>query len=88
TDGLIDVILVREGNALDMVEIVSKTLLGNFLDSDQVIFRQVKQLTLSSEPGMRFTIDGEVIDQEPVKFQVVPGAIQIIGNHSEIGKEP
>ncbi len=80
TDGLMDVIIIREGNVLDMVEMVSKTLLSSFLDCDQVIFRQVRQLKLHSVPGMRFTIDGEVIDEEPIQFDVVPGAIRIFGS--------
>ncbi len=78
TDGLIDVVIIRDGNAFDMVEIVSKTLLGKFLDCEQVIFRQAKKLTLVSTPGMRFTIDGEVVDEEPIEFEVVRHAIQII----------
>jgi len=74
-DGLIDVILIRDGTTLDMVEIVSKTLMSDFLQSEQVIFRQVRSMRLRSDPGMSFTLDGEIIDQEPVVFEVVPGAI-------------
>ena len=76
-DGLLDIILIQNGSMLDMIEIVSKTLLSSFLDSDQVIFRQARQLKLHSVPGMRFTIDGEVIDEEPIQFDVVPQAIQM-----------
>lgn len=77
SDGLIDVILIRDGNVGDMVEIVANNLAGSFLDSPQVIFRQVESLRLQSEPTMRFTFDGEVIDEEPVRFEVVPAAIQM-----------
>ena len=77
-DGLLDVIIIREGTMMDMVEIVSKTLLTSFLDSDKVMFRQVKKLSLISNPDMRYTLDGEIIDQEPVNFEVVPGAINMI----------
>jgi diacylglycerol kinase (ATP) len=76
-DGLIDVLLIRDGTVLDMVDIVSTTLLRSFLDCEQVIYRQVKELHLHSTPGMRFTLDGEVIDEEPVKFTVVRAAIQV-----------
>ncbi len=76
-DGLIDVIVIRDGNVVDMVEIISKTLLSSFLESEQVIFRQVRTLRLSSSPAMRFTLDGEVIDEEPINFEVVPGAIEM-----------
>ncbi len=77
-DGLIDVIIIRDGGVIDMVEIVTKTLLSNVLESDQVIFRQVKKITLSSIPDMRFTVDGEVVDEYPTRFEVVPKAIRMM----------
>lgn len=77
-DGLLDVIIIREGTVIDMVDMISNTLLSSFLDSDKVTFRQVKHLSLRSDPGMRFTIDGEVIDEEPVNFEVIPGAIKMV----------
>ncbi len=75
TDGLLDVIMIRDGSVGDMLEIVANNLLGSFLESEQVIFRQARSLRLASTPAMRFTIDGEVVDQEPVKFEVIPSAI-------------
>ncbi len=74
-DGLFDVIIIRDGTFGDMLEIVANNLLGSFLECEQIIFRQARSLHLKSEPSMRFTIDGEVIDQEPVRFEIVPGAI-------------
>lgn len=88
SDGLIDVIIIRDGTVVDMVEIVSKTLLSSFLESEQVIFRQVKQLQLHSVPGMRFTLDGEVIDEEPVNFCIVPRAIRMfVGDDYALSEE-
>ncbi|TWU38818.1 Diacylglycerol kinase [Novipirellula aureliae] len=82
TDGLIDVVIVRNGTVGDMVEIVANNLLGDFLESDQVIFRQVRSLHPHSNPPMPFTMDGEVVDEAPVHFDVVPGAIHMhIGKH-------
>jgi diacylglycerol kinase (ATP) len=75
TDGLIDVIIIRDGVVGDMVEIVARNLLGSFLECEQVVFRQVRSLRIQSDPAMRFTLDGEVLPQEPVQFDVVPGAI-------------
>ncbi|WP_246146315.1 diacylglycerol/lipid kinase family protein [Rubripirellula lacrimiformis] len=77
TDGLFDVIIIRDGTVGDMVEIVTKNLMGDFLDSEQIIFRQVRSLQLQSSPTMRFTLDGEVFDDQPVQFDVVAGAIRI-----------
>jgi diacylglycerol kinase (ATP) len=77
-DGLLDVIIVRDGTVVEMVEIVASKLLGNFLESDQVIFRQARRLQLHAQPIMRFSLDGEVVDQEPVEFEIVPGAIDMV----------
>lgn len=76
-DGLMDVIVIRNGTVLDLMAIVGNAILGDYLASEQVVHRQVKQLKLRSEPGMRFTLDGEVIDEEPVEFKIVPGAIRM-----------
>ncbi len=76
-DGLMDVIIIQGGTILNIVDIVSQALLGNYLECEQVIHRQVGRLRLHSVPGMRFTIDGEVIDEEPVEFEALPGAISM-----------
>jgi diacylglycerol kinase (ATP) len=77
TDGLIDVVIIRDGVVGDMVEIVARNLLGDFLECEQVVFRQVQSFHLQSDPAMRFTLDGEVFAEQPVQFNVVPGAIGI-----------
>ncbi|WP_442509336.1 diacylglycerol/lipid kinase family protein [Novipirellula sp. SH528] len=76
-DGLLDVVLIKDGDVMDMVEIVAGNLLGNFLECEQVIYRQARRLKLYSDPPMRFTLDGEVVDEEPVEFECVPGAIRM-----------
>ena len=78
TDGLLDVIFVKNGDLLDMIEIASKTLFSSLLESQQVVFRQVRKLQLQSTPRMRFTLDGEVIDEVPIEFEIVPGAIEML----------
>jgi len=76
-DGLMDVILIRDGTIADMIQIVANNLLGDFLASEQVVFRQAKSLVLESTPPMRFTLDGEVIDEFPNQFDVMRGAIKM-----------
>jgi diacylglycerol kinase (ATP) len=76
-DGLMDVVVIRNGTVLDIMAIVGNAMLGDYLASEQVIHRQVKQLRLRSEPEMRFTLDGEVIDELPLAFDIVPGAIRM-----------
>ena len=76
-DGMLDVVIIKDGGVMDMIEIVAGNLTGSFLECEQIIFRQAKQLKLRSDPPMRFTLDGEVIDQEPVEFNVVASAIRV-----------
>ncbi|TWU18044.1 diacylglycerol/lipid kinase family protein [Allorhodopirellula heiligendammensis] len=75
SDGMFDVIIIRDGTVLDMVDIVAKNLTGQFLESEQVLFRKAKRIRLQSNPPMRFTLDGELIDEQPIEFEVIPGAI-------------
>ncbi len=77
SDGWLDLIIIRDGTVMDMAEIISKTLLTSFLESEQVIFRQAKHVALTSEPAMRFALDGEAIKEQPVDFDLVPGAITV-----------
>ncbi|HUP77779.1 MAG TPA: hypothetical protein VM260_04390, partial [Pirellula sp.] len=78
TDGLLDVIIIKNGDLLDMIELASKTLFSSLLECQQVVFRQVRKLQLQSTPGMRFSLDGEVIDEVPTEFEIVPGAIDML----------
>ncbi|MFG0262553.1 MAG: diacylglycerol/lipid kinase family protein [Novipirellula sp. JB048] len=76
-DGLIDIILIRDGDVTDMAQMIAGNLLGNFLECEQIVFRKAKRLRLHSEPAMRFTLDGEVIDEEPIDFEAMPAAIRM-----------
>lgn len=88
TDGLLDVVIIRDGTVLDIVELVSSAVLGSYLDCEQVIYRQVPYLLLHSRPGMRFTMDGEIIAQEPVEFRVVPRAVEMyVGSNFLVGRD-
>ncbi len=75
-DGMFDVIIIRDGTVLDMVDIVAKNLTGQFLESEQVIVYKTKRIRLQSRPPMKFTLDGELIDEEPIEFEIVNGAIE------------
>jgi diacylglycerol kinase (ATP) len=77
-DGLLDVVIVRDGDVLDMIDFAAKTLLTSLLDSDLVLFQQVERLRVQSNPVMKFTLDGELLDEVPQEFEVVPGAIEML----------
>lgn len=80
-DGLMDVILIRDGTLMDVMSIVGNALLGDYLRSEHVVYRQVQRFTLNPEHTMRFSFDGEVFEETPLNFEVVPGAINMIVGH-------
>lgn len=91
TDGRIDVVIVREGTALEMARLAAKFTAGTladkadvggagdaFLDDGRVIFDRVRRVEVEASPGMWFSVDGELLTCDPVVFTVVPAAIEVV----------
>jgi diacylglycerol kinase (ATP) len=82
SDGLLDVILIPERPAAEIALLTAKILLGKHLHDDLVTFRRVPKVSIKSNPGMWFNVDGELVGNAPVEFEIVPGALQFV-----VGKE-
>lgn len=77
-DGLLDVVIVRYSSLLNLAGVAARLLAGNYLDSDEVVHKQVRRLSIASRPGMWFNIDGELLTKEPVTFTVQPQALRVL----------
>jgi len=77
-DGLMDVVLIRDGTVLDLASLASQFVLSDYLQSEQVVFRQVKTLSIVSDPPIRFSVDGEPVEDPPREFRVLPQALSVI----------
>ena len=77
-DGLLDVVVVRSGTALDIARLGALVLAGDYLADDQIVFNQVRRVRIESTPGMWFNVDGELRTNEPVEFEAVPGALNVV----------
>lgn len=77
-DGLLDIILIRDGTLGELTSLVAKFLLSDYLDSEQVIYRRAQSLHLQSDPRMQFSIDGEPTAAPPIRFTAIAGAIAIV----------
>lgn len=77
-DGLLDVAVVEFGTVLEMAGVGTRLMAGTYMDSEHVHHRKVRRLTVRSNPGMWFNIDGELITKEPVAFTVRPQALRVI----------
>lgn len=83
TDGMLDVILIEEGNWIDLSTLVVQYVIGDYITAEGVQYRHARRVRLHAEPPLRFSVDGEVLETHPVHFEVVPGAIEMtIGPHA------
>ncbi|MEP6809183.1 MAG: diacylglycerol kinase family protein [Chthoniobacterales bacterium] len=77
-DGLLDVILIPKNPALDLALVAAQIALGKHLDSKGVVFRRAAKVSVKSDPGMWFNVDGELVGNEPAVFEVMPRALQFL----------
>ncbi|WP_162006665.1 diacylglycerol/lipid kinase family protein [Roseimaritima sediminicola] len=76
-DGLLDVILIRDGDILDLPSLLVQYAISDYLASDQVHYRQAHSVRFESTPTLRFSIDGETLLEQPTVFRAVPQAVRM-----------
>jgi diacylglycerol kinase (ATP) len=77
-DGLLDVVLIRDGSPLDTATLAAQFVLSDYLASEQVVYRQARRLAIESRPPMPFTVDGDLLSDEPICFTVEPRALSVV----------
>ncbi|HEY9421050.1 MAG TPA: diacylglycerol kinase family protein [Thermoanaerobaculia bacterium] len=77
-DGLLDVMIVPAVTGGQIAMLVPQVLLGRHLDSDLIHFRKATRLEITSDPPMSFNVDGEVIGECPVSFEILPRALKVV----------
>lgn len=82
-DGLLDVVLIPQNNAVDIALVIAQIMLGKHLTSDGVVFRRAAKVAVNSKPGMWFNVDGELVGNEPAVFEVMPRALQFLAGPRE-----
>ena len=77
-DGLLDVVVIRSVSLLDLASLSAQFLAGLYLESPYVVHRQVRSVSVSSQPGMWFNVDGELLTKEALTFSVQPRALRVV----------
>ena len=77
-DGQLDLVLVPERPLSEMVVMAAQMLVGTHLTSEAIIFRRAAKIVIESAPGMWFNVDGELIGNDPVTFEVLPRVLQFV----------
>ena len=77
-DGLLDAILIPQNSGPALTLLMAQIALGKHLGSDSLVFRRARKMSIKSEPGMWFNVDGELVGNEPAVFEVLPRALQVL----------
>lgn len=77
-DGLLEVIIVLDGGPIDLAAMAAKYVVGSYLESDLVIHRRARSLSIEAEPDMVFSADGDVVTSEPVEFRIREAALPVV----------
>ena len=77
-DGLLDVVTVRSGTLPDLAGVAARLLAADYLGSDLVTHRRARTVRVASRPGMWFSMDGELLTNEPITFTVRPRAVKVV----------
>jgi diacylglycerol kinase (ATP) len=72
------VVVVRHGPLLDLTGLCTRLLAGDYLDSDLVEVGRARRVRVESRPGMWFSLDGELVSNEPMTFTALPGALRVV----------
>jgi diacylglycerol kinase (ATP) len=88
-DGLLDVVVVRACTPMELAALAAQALAGDYLDNEHVLYRRARRLRVDARPGMWFNVDGEIHTNDPLTFEVMPGALHVaVGASYSADPEP
>jgi diacylglycerol kinase (ATP) len=79
-DGLLDVVIIEDVGIKEVLTLTPAALArSDYLDKEGVFSARAGEIRVETRPpGLEFTVDGEVIGNEPVEFAVVSDALKVI----------
>jgi diacylglycerol kinase (ATP) len=77
-DGLLDVIVFKRLNYLDIIRYLQDVVFTPQISSPEVEYFQTKSLRVSSEESVPVEIDGELTGNCPVEFKIRAGGLRVL----------
>lgn len=77
-DGLLDVVVIKNGPALKLAELAARFSGGEYLSHPLVLHRRARRVRVEAHPGMWFNVDGELCTNEPATFDVLPQRLRVV----------
>ena len=79
-DGLLDLVVIEDVGVPEVLKLAPTVLAdSDYLDMEGVFFTRAKEIRVETTPGgLEFTVDGEVIGDEPAEFSVIPHTLKVV----------
>ncbi len=78
-DGLLDVVVIEDVGLKEVLELTPTALAGSdYLDKEGIFFKRAREIRIETQPGLEFTVDGEVIGDDPASFTAISHALKMI----------
>jgi diacylglycerol kinase family enzyme len=76
-DGLLDVVVVRKADLASLVKVAASIVAGKE-GAEPLQHWQGREIHVAVDPPQTVTVDGEIVEANPLDIRVVPQAIQVI----------
>lgn len=77
-DGLLDVVIIEDGDFLDLADLTGRYLFDEYIASERVSYRQAREIRIDSDPVIHFSLDGDLVEEQPISFRVLPGSLRVV----------
>ncbi|WP_437224064.1 diacylglycerol/lipid kinase family protein [Planctomicrobium sp. SH661] len=77
-DGLIDVMLVLDGDPGEIAGLTANYLLADFQQHDLIVIRRARQVLIESAPPFLLSADGDSIGATPLQVQLYPQSLNVL----------
>ena len=77
-DGQLDIVLIPKLTNAEIALSAAQILMGKHLANEAIVFRRAAKVHVESSPGMWFNVDGEMVSDQPMTFEVMPSALRFV----------
>ena len=77
-DGLFDICAVHKVSLFTFLRLLPLFIKGEHLNKKPVTVLRTSNLTVDCSSPCQVELDGEIIENTPISFQMLPGAIRVL----------
>lgn len=77
-DRRLNLLIVKSATLFERTATAVRMLFKTQEDDPHVTTRRVRTVTLRAQPTMEFSVDGDPLAETPVRFEIVPDALQVV----------